>query len=113
MHKNYNNRTREDDISILELSESIVSRYTYPAVLPQTPLDLHHGKLHVAFNEGDSRNASIWSNDECLPELDHKIDSRGNFLCIEVTDACDHFSVKHSIIEDFFPQDNHLVYIAV
>lgn len=78
--------------------------------MPQAPLDLHHGKLHVAFNEGDSpfstflqkMNASIWSNDECAPDLDHKIAIKENLLCIEVTDACDHFLVKHSIIDFFF-----------
>ncbi|XP_031635198.1 serine protease 40-like [Contarinia nasturtii] len=100
VHKSYNNWTRDGDISILELSESVflLRNYIYPAVLPQAPLDLHHGKLYVAFNEGDSShstflqkvNASIWSNDECAPDLDHKIVIKENLLCIEVTDACDH-----------------------
>lgn len=120
VHKNYNNWTRDGDISILELESAFHPEYTYPAVLPQAPLDLHHGKLHVAFNEGNQPgatflqkvNASIWSNDECAPDLDHKIVIKENLLCIEVTDACDHLLVKHSIIMFLFFQDNHLIHIT-
>lgn len=88
--KIYVHKTREFDISILELNKAVpIGWALYPAIFSQAPLNIDNGRLHLAveytpdFSKTLLRRMKIpiWSKDKCdVPENHKNLTSTDDFF---------------------------------